>query len=62
MNQILDIQLRAAKAGLDINDVIRAAGINRATWWRWTSGKFSPRAASLARINIALACATPPKP
>ena len=62
MEAILDIQLRAAQARLDINDVLRMAGINRVTWWRWCSGKFSPRAASLARINIALACATPPKP
>jgi hypothetical protein len=62
MEAILDIQLQVAQARLDINDVLRMAGINRVTWWRWTSGKFSPRAASLAKINIALACATPPKP
>jgi hypothetical protein len=57
-----EIETQAAKIGLPIAGLLTLAGINRATWWRWKTGRFAPRAASLARINIALACSTPPNP
>jgi len=57
-----EIESRAQDAGLTITGLLTLAGINRATWWRWKTGRFAPRAASLARINIALACSTPLKP
>jgi hypothetical protein len=57
-----EIEDRVKAAGQPIAGILLLAGVNRSTWWRWKTGKFQPRAASLARINIALACATPPKP
>jgi hypothetical protein len=45
-----EIETRAAKIGLPIAAMLALAGINRATWWRWKTGKFQPRAASLKRI------------
>jgi hypothetical protein len=57
-----EIESRVKAAGYTITGVLLLAGINRVTWWRWKTGKFQPRASSLARINIELACATPPAP
>jgi len=54
-----EIEDRAGAIGQPIASILLLAGVNRSTWWRWKTGKFQPRAASLARINIALACATP---
>jgi len=54
-----EIESRVKAAGYTITGILLLAGVNRSTWWRWKTGKFQPRAASLARINIALACATP---
>jgi hypothetical protein len=57
-----EIEDRIKAAGYTITGVLLLAGVNRSTWWRWKTGKFQPRAVSLARINIALARATMPKP
>ncbi len=45
-----EIESRAKAAGYTIAGVLILAGVNRATWWRWKTGKFQPRAASLKRI------------
>ena len=57
-----EIEARAKAAGQSVSAVLLFAGVNRATWWRWKTGKFQPRASSMARINIALAYLTPPTP
>lgn len=49
-----EIQARAAKAGITLKDLLVAAGVNRATWWRWSTGRFQPRAATVERIEAAL--------
>lgn len=59
---ITEIESRVKEAGYTITGVLLLAGINRVTWWRWKTGKFQPRASSLARINIALMYATIQKP
>jgi len=46
-----EIESRAKAAGYTIAGVLTLAGVNRATFWRWKTGKFQPRAASLARIR-----------
>jgi hypothetical protein len=46
-----EIESRAKAAGHTITGVLILAGVNRATFWRWKTGKFQPRAASLARIR-----------
>jgi hypothetical protein len=46
-----EIETRAKAAGHSIAGVLILAGVNRATWWRWKTGKFQPRAASLSRIR-----------
>ncbi len=49
-----DIEARASKAGITIPDLLKRAGINRATWWRWSTGRFQPRAGTVERINNVL--------
>ena len=49
-----DIESRASKAGITIKDLLRKAGVNRATWWRWSTGQFKPRAGTVERIEAAL--------
>jgi hypothetical protein len=46
-----EIESRAKATGHTIAGVLILAGVNRATWWRWKTGKFQPRAASLSRIR-----------
>jgi hypothetical protein len=46
-----EIESRAKAAGHTIAGVLILAGVNRATFWRWKTGKFQPRAASLSRIR-----------
>jgi hypothetical protein len=57
-----EIEVAAKAAGQSIPAVLIFSGVSRTTWWRWKTGKFQPRASSLARINIALAYLTPPTP
>jgi transcriptional regulator with XRE-family HTH domain len=45
-----EIEARAKAAGHSISGILILAGVNRATFWRWKTGKFQPRAASLYRI------------
>jgi hypothetical protein len=55
-----EIETRAKAAGHTITGVLILAGVNRATFWRWKTGRFQPRAASLARIrSIILSIETP---
>lgn len=49
-----DIEARAREAGISIKDLLTRAGINRATWWRWSTGRFQPRAGTVERIEKAL--------
>jgi hypothetical protein len=46
-----EIETRAKAAGHTVTGVLILAGVNRATFWRWKTGRFQPRAASLARIR-----------
>lgn len=45
-----EIETKAAEVGHSIPGLLILAGVNRATWWRWKTGKFQPRAASIKRI------------
>lgn len=49
-----DIQALAAERGIAIARVLQAAGIDRSTWWRWKTGRFQPRAATVERIMEAI--------
>ena len=44
----------AAKRGIKIARLLKDAGIDHSTWWRWRHGKFQPRASSVERITKAL--------
>jgi hypothetical protein len=46
-----EIETRAKAAGHSITGLLILAGVNRATFWRWKTGKFQPRAASIDRIR-----------
>lgn len=45
-----EIQSRAKASGHSISGLLILAGVNRATFWRWKTGKFQPRAESVKRI------------
>lgn len=49
-----EIEARAKAVGHSISGVLILAGINRATFWRWKTGRFRPRAASVERIRAIL--------
>lgn len=49
-----EITEQAAKRGIKVSRLLKDAGINHSTWWRWQRGKFQPRASSLSRIKKAL--------
>jgi transcriptional regulator with XRE-family HTH domain len=49
-----EITALAERRGLKMSDVLKAAGINHSTWWRWQRGKYQPRAESVERIKKAL--------
>lgn len=44
----------AERRGLKMSDVLKTAGLNHSTWWRWRHGKYQPRAESIERIKKAL--------
>lgn len=50
-----EIESRAKAAGLTLSGLLILAGVNRATFWRWKTGRFAPRAASVERIRGILA-------
>ena len=50
-----EIEARAKAAGHSISGILILAGVNRATFWRWKTGRFRPRAASVERIRVILA-------
>ena len=49
-----EIESRAKAAGHSLSGILILAGVNRATFWRWKTGRFRPRAASVERIRIIL--------
>lgn len=49
-----EIESRAKAAGLTLSGLLILAGVNRATFWRWKTGRFAPRAASVERIRYVL--------
>jgi len=49
-----EIQARADALGIPIAELLKKAGINRVTWWRWSTGRFQPRAGTVERIEAAL--------
>lgn len=49
-----EIETRAKAAGLTLSGLLILAGVNRATFWRWKTGRFRPRAASVERIRYVL--------
>jgi hypothetical protein len=49
-----EIERQVADLGSSLPRVLKLAGINRATWWRWKTGRFAPRAASVERIRYVL--------
>lgn len=46
-----EIEARAKEAGLTLSGLLILAGVSRVTFWRWKTGRFSPRAASVERIR-----------
>ena len=49
-----EIEARAKAAGHSLSGILILAGVNRATFWRWKTGRFRPRAASVERIRYVL--------
>lgn len=49
-----EIESQAKAAGYSISGILILAAVHRATFWRWRTGKFKPRAASIERIRCIL--------
>lgn len=49
-----EIESRAKAAGHSVSGILILAGVNRATFWRWKTGRFRPRAASIERIRYVI--------
>lgn len=56
-----EIEERARKLGIPVRELLKRAGVNRATWWRWKSRRYSPRQATAEKIESVLAAAKPKK-
>lgn len=39
LNPLTEAEDRAKRAGLKVTDLCKAAGVHRATWQRWKSGR-----------------------
>jgi transcriptional regulator with XRE-family HTH domain len=50
MKPLATIEARAEAAGIAIPDLLARAGVSPTTWWRWKSGKYHPRWATLQKI------------
>jgi transcriptional regulator with XRE-family HTH domain len=48
------IEATAKAQGMKMSDVLRRANIAHSTWWRWKKGRFSPRFATVEKIEKAL--------
>jgi predicted DNA-binding transcriptional regulator AlpA len=56
-----EIERQVVNLGSSLPRVLELAGISRATWWRWKTGRFAPRAASVERIKAVLAAHVTPE-
>lgn len=52
--EVIEIKSRAARAGIDIADVLVRANVARTTWWRWTEEHYEPRLKTLRTVREAL--------
>jgi predicted transcriptional regulator len=48
------IKAAAETAKVDLKQVLEVAGVRRETFWRWESGKFEPRQATVRKILEAI--------
>lgn len=48
------IEERARKAHVSIKKLLTRSGVSRVTWWRWTTGKFQPRAGTIETLVATL--------
>ena len=45
------VQIYAMRLHMPVAKFIELCNVNRATWWRWKTGRFQPRAATVAKIE-----------
>ena len=55
MKFLEDIKASVDNAGLSLTDVLAEAKVDNSTWWRWETGKYSPRLATIQKIDDAIA-------
>ncbi|MGE4079597.1 MAG: hypothetical protein AB7F22_29005 [Reyranella sp.] len=48
------LENRAKDEGIDMKEVLRLAGIHRATWDRWKAGSFGPQMRKWDAVVVAL--------
>lgn len=49
-----EIEDAVKASGYTLTCILILARVNRATFWRWKTGKFQPRAASVERIRYVI--------
>ncbi len=50
---VVELQARMFAGGLRIGEVLRKAGLERTTWWRWTQGA-EPKFSSVEKMKTAI--------
>ena len=55
IQEIVAIEAAAKRADLAMGEILRDAGVNPSTWWRWKRGKVDPGLSLFRRVEAALA-------
>lgn len=53
--EVLELEERAAQAGVDFKAALDRARVAQSTVWRWSAGKTDPDTKTLRRIKTAIA-------
>ncbi|MGE0718522.1 MAG: helix-turn-helix domain-containing protein [Alphaproteobacteria bacterium] len=61
-DELIALEGRVRERGLSVDEFCKSAGINRATWTRWKSGKSSPQMRKWRAVCDALDGARPAGP
>lgn len=59
---LAQLEADAAVSGVEMEAVLKQAGVAGTTWWRWKEKRFEPRAATVRRMREALVSLTAARP
>lgn len=56
--QMIEMELALGRAGSSVDDLCRAAGINRSSWTRWKNGSCEPLLSTWTKVREAFSTLT----